>query len=167
MLGYADAKLYMSCADADDFDVYVQLRKADSKGTILRAPAVPLETLGMKAEDVPPINVLQYLGPDGMLRASRRELSEKLSQPHRPVFGFQSTLKVKPGDIVPLSLGIRPGGMIFEPGEKLVLKVSGHPMILAEFAMLYGSHRTANKGKHVVHHGGEYESFIDVPFVEL
>lgn len=167
VLGYADVKLFVSCPDADDFDVFLQLRKANAQGDILRAPCVPPESLDMKAEDVPPINVLQYLGPDGMVRASRRTLDRQLSKPHRPVLSLNETLKVKPGETVPLSIGIRPGGMVFMPGERLVLKISGHPMMLAEFPQLYGAHKTANRGRHVVHFGGEQASFLDLPIVKI
>ena len=66
-----------------------------------------------------------------------------------------------------LEIGIWPGGLIFEAGEKLVLKISGHPVLSAEFPQLWGSHRTENKGRHNVHFGGEWGSFVQVPFVEL
>lgn len=66
-----------------------------------------------------------------------------------------------------LEIGIWARGMIFEAGEKLVLKISGHPMILAEFPQLWGSRQTANRGRHFVHFGGETPSYVQVPCVEL
>ena len=52
--------------------------------------------------------------------------------------------------------------MIFEKGEKLVLKISGYDMRLVDFEMLQGSFQVANKGKHFVHLGGEMENHLDL-----
>jgi len=62
-------------------------------------------------------------------------------------------------------IGIWAGGMIFEKGEKLVLKVSGHPMTLAEFDILWGSYQPTDKGNHNVHFGGEYQSRLELPLL--
>lgn len=167
LLGYSKAELYLSCEASDDLDIFVQLRKADKSGTLLQNLNVPLSALQLTAEQVPTINVMKYLGPTGMLRASLRELDPQLSKPYYPVPSFKSEQKILPGNIVKLEIGIWPGGITFAPGESLVLKISGHPMILVESPDLQGSHRTANRGKHVVHFGGEYPSYVQVPFVRL
>ncbi|EME41283.1 hypothetical protein DOTSEDRAFT_176333 [Dothistroma septosporum NZE10] len=167
LLGYSKASLYVSCPDHDDLDIFLQIRKADKNGAMLRSQNIPLSVLKMSQDQVPPLNILQYLGPTGICRASRRDLDEKLSKPYYPVPSLGKTEKIQPGDVVKLDIGIWPGGMIFEAGEKLVLKISGHPMTLAEFPQLWGSHKTENKGRHVVHFGGGTPSYVQVPFVEL
>jgi predicted acyl esterase len=66
------------------------------------------------------------------------------------------------GSIVKLQIDLWPTGMIFDKGEKLVLKISGHDMRLVDFEMLQGSFQVANKGKHFVHLGGEMENHLDL-----
>jgi hypothetical protein len=75
IIGYSRTVLYMSCEQADDLDVFVQLRKADRNGKLLQNLNIPLEDLGLQAEEeVEAINPLKYLGPSGILRASHREI---------------------------------------------------------------------------------------------
>lgn len=65
-IGAAKAILYVSCADHDDMDVFVQLRKADKSGKILQNCNIPLEDLGRSSiEEVDTINVMKYMGPTG------------------------------------------------------------------------------------------------------
>ena len=169
LLGYSKAQLHISAQSHHDADVFVQLRKADKGGKVLRSHNIPLADLKIPEAQIPPLNILQYLGPDGMLRASRRDIDQSISKPHYPVPSLRagSEQYLTPGEVVKLEIGIWPSGMIFEAGEQLVLKISGHPMRLAEFPQLWGSYESSNKGEHIVHFGGEYESFVQVPLVEL
>lgn len=67
LIGFSQAKLFMSCAGTDDLDVYVICRKLDASGKPLVQLNIPLEALpaGTTAEDVPDLNVFKYLGPNG------------------------------------------------------------------------------------------------------
>ena len=100
----------------------------------------------MTRDKVPAVNTLRYVGPTGMLRASRLAQDPVISKPHAPQLSFGASKPVSPGEIAKLEIGIWAGGMVFEKGEKLVLKVSGHPMTLAEFDILWGSYQPANRG---------------------
>ena len=66
------------------------------------------------------------------------------------------------GSTVKLQIDLWPTEMIFERGQKLVLKISGHDMRLVDFEMLQGSFQVANEGKHFVHLGGEIENYLDL-----
>lgn len=170
MVGHPKATLYMSCSSHDDLDVFVQLRKASADGTILQNFNIPLKDLGVSSTDeIPRTNPNIYLGPTGILRASHRSIDKDLSKPHEIVYSHleDQVQKVKPGDIVRLEIAIWPTAMAFEPGEKLILKMAGHPLILAEFEPLRGLFVGDNKGRHVVHFGGQYKSSIEIPLVEL
>jgi len=170
LLGTSTATLYMSTQQGDDLDVFVQLCKADSGGKVLHHYNIPqheLDKAGMTRENVPPVNTMRYVGPTGMLRASRRARDPALSKPHAPQLTFGTPKKLLPGEITKLEIGIWAGGMIFEKGEKLILKVSGHPMLLAEFEILWGSYQPANRGEHYVHFGGEYQSSLTVPMLSV
>lgn len=166
LLGYSKAVLYMSAPDSDDMDVFVQIRKANAQGEILEHLNIPLEDLGVSnAEKVEQINPLKYLGPPGILRASHRQLDASLSTAYHPQLSHKAPRKITPGEIVKLTIPIWPTGMSFQPGESLVLRVGGHPQVLAEFAALRGKWETKNEGLNYVHVGGEYQSYLSVPFV--
>jgi predicted acyl esterase len=158
----------MSTQQGNDLDVFVQLSKADADGQILHSYNIPqyaLDKAGMPRDKVPAVNTLRYVGPTGMLRASRRAQDPLLSKPHAPQLAFGPPEPVSPGEVVKLEIGIWAGGMVFEEGEKLVLKVSGHPMTLAEFDILWGSYQPDNRGDHSVHFGGEYQSRLEIPLL--
>ncbi|EXK80125.1 hypothetical protein FOQG_15344 [Fusarium oxysporum f. sp. raphani 54005] len=84
LLGTSKAVLYMSCPGHDDFDVFVQLRKAGKDGNVLTHINIPMQDLGVTSEkEVGDINPLKFLGPGGVLRASHRAIDPILSKPHR------------------------------------------------------------------------------------
>ncbi|KAJ5653048.1 hypothetical protein N7490_000051 [Penicillium lividum] len=168
LIGTSKATLWLSCQDHNDFDVFVQIRKADWSGNILRNVNIPLQELGVHSEaEVQTVNTLKYLGPTGVLRASHRALDPILSKPHWPAHDHSKLDLIPPGDIVKLEIGIWPAAIQFEPGEQLVLKVSGHHMTLAEFEPLRGGFVTGNKGRQVLHFGGDYESKLEIPCVPI
>ena len=168
ILGCSRATLYMSTHDSNDMDVFIQIRKADKDGTLLQHNNIPSEDWeALGNGSVEPLNPLVYLGPMGCLRASYRTLDEHLSNEFWPEHDFQKVEKVKHGEVVKLDVGLWQTGMRFEPGEKLVVKVAGHNMTLAEFPELRGAIPNENEGDHRVHYGGRYSSRIVVPVVGL
>jgi predicted acyl esterase len=129
-----------------------------------------LKDLDLPSEDeVELTNPTMYLGPSGLLRASRRALDSKLSTENWAVHSHtqETERKVNKGEVVKLEIGIWPAGMAFAAGEKLMLKVAGHHMTLAEHKPIRGKFLAGNKGRHNVHFGGQYGSRIEIPLVEL
>ncbi|KAK4065840.1 uncharacterized protein Triagg1_8392 [Trichoderma aggressivum f. europaeum] len=167
LVRYSKAVLYMACPDHDDPDVFVQIRKADSTGKVLQNINISLHQLGLGAEEVARINTNVYVGPMGILRASRRKIDVDRSKPHWALHSHDEDEKIPPGTIIKLETGIWPSGIKFEKGEKLAFKVSGHDMRLAEFEPLRSKFETGNIGRHFVHMGAEYPSYIQVPFVKV
>ncbi len=168
MMGESKATLYVSCPDHDDMDIFIMVRKADKNGNLLKQINFPLKNLGKSSiDEVEDINPYKYIGPDGMLRASHRALDHKLAKPHRPEHDHNKEDKVRPGEIVKLEIGIWNGAIQWEAGEKLIVRVSGHDMRLAEFPQLRGTFTCINKGKHMLHFGGEYCSRIEIPTVSI
>ncbi|KAH0592484.1 hypothetical protein MHUMG1_09755 [Metarhizium humberi] len=165
LIGYPRVVLHMSTTDSDDMDVFVSLRKADASGKVLRNMNIPLKDLGMTEEEVPLVNPLVYVGPSGILRASHRKIDVARSTPHWPFHPHDEKELPKTGQIVKLEIGIWPTGIVFEAGEKLMLRVAGHHMVLAEFEPLRGGFQTANKGRHNVHVGGQYSSHLILPLL--
>ena len=170
LVGSVKAVLSMSCVESDDMDVFLQIRKADATGKMLRSYNVPkedIEAQGLHEDEVPLLNTYVYLGPHGQIRASHRAVNQALSKPHYIQHSHELEEKVTPGSVVRIETSIWPGGVIFDKGESMVFKVSGHPMYLAEFPGLRGQFNAQNVGSHQVHLGGSGGSYIEVPFVEM
>jgi hypothetical protein len=171
LIGFSQVRLYMSCAETDDMDVYVILRKLDADGQPLLQMNIPLESLppGTAPSDVPNLNIFKYVGPNGRLRASHRRLSadptlsKEQSLMLAPALAWSShetEEKIPPGQIVCLDIPLWPSGIIFEPGESIRLEIKGHEVTLPEFPALDRVPTNLNRGKHVVHSGPEYPSSI-------
>lgn len=167
VVGCARAVLYMSCDDHDDMDVFVQVRKANKDGQILQNINIPLSDLNMADTDVDSVNPLKYLGPTGVLRASHRDIDLNLCSASWPEHDYSRKSPVPRGKVVRLEIGLWQTGIVFNAGEKLVLKVSGHNMTLAEFPPLRGALPNGNVGRHSLHFGGSCQSHLLVPLVDL
>ncbi|KAL3447831.1 Alpha/Beta hydrolase protein [Aspergillus insuetus] len=167
IFGPSRVVLYMSCLDHDELDVFVQLRKVNQRGQILQNINIPLQHLGLQSEEeVESINTLKYLGPTGVLRVSHRALDPLLSKPHWPAHDHSRISPVPAGTIVQLEIGLWPAAIQFEAGERMMLKIAGHQMTLAEFVPLRGRFTTGNKGKHHVYFG-DHSSHLLIPTVPL
>jgi hypothetical protein len=157
----------MSCNDHDDMDVFVQVRKADTDGRILQNVNIPLSDLKMAESDVDSVNPLKYLGPTGILRVSHLNIDFNLSSTTWPEHDYSGKTTVPRGQIVRLEIGLWQTGIVFDAGERIVLKVSGHNITLAEFPQLRGALRIGNIGRHHLDFGGSYQSHLIVPLVDL
>lgn len=171
LIGFSQAKLYMSCPDADDLDVYVICRKLDVQGNALLHLNIPMDALpeGTTAADVPNGNVYKYVGPNGRLRASHRKLggdptiSKQQAEMLAPATAWhphEQADKIPPGRIVCLDIPLWPSGMVFDKGESIRFEIKGHEPTLPEFPALYLTHRNLNRGKHFIHTGGDFPSSI-------
>lgn len=173
LIGFSQAKLYMSCADTDDLDVYVICRKLDAQGQPLMQLNIPLAALpaGTTAEAVPNLNIFKYLGPNGRLRASHRALAADpdLTDEQRAMLApavawhahdAASEDKVVPGSVVCLNIPLWPSGIVFDAGESIRLEIKGHEVTLPEFPALDRVPENLNRGRHVVHTGAEHPSSI-------
>ncbi|KAH8838284.1 hypothetical protein MCOR27_005775 [Pyricularia oryzae] len=147
LAGPSTLVVHVASEQQDDLDVWAQLRKAGADGALLQSLNIPLGKLGLSSPaEVPDVCTLKHLGPIGMLRAS-------------------STARAKPtgpGDVVRLEIPIEQGGMVFEAGEKLVLKLAGHEMRLVDLLLLQGAFKTTNRGKHFVHFQADRPNYLEV-----
>lgn len=169
LIGSVRAVLYISCDDLDDMDIFLQVRKADKDGNILRSYNVPddeMAAMGIPREKVPLTNPVIYLGPHGQIRASHHAIDTSISKPHYISHSHLTEESIPRGKIVKVETSIWPGGIIFEKDEYLVIKISGHPMYLAEFPTLRGAFKANNKGLHKIYIGGEEPTHFVVPFVQ-
>lgn len=170
LVGYSRAVLHLSADVADDLDVFVQLRKLDASGNKtlqLNVPANKLIPPVKSASEVSDSCFLKYYGPNGALKASHAVSKvDSTAYDSWPQYTNKVQEKIKPGTVVKLEVPIWPGGMAFDAGESLQVKISGHYMSPMEMEMLNGATITENKGKHTLHFGGETESYIEVPLAK-
>jgi uncharacterized protein len=154
LTGYMKLRVFMSTDASDDLDVFVGLHKLDKNGTF-----VPMAYYAQF--DDGPVAL-------GWLRASHRELDPQRSTNWQPVHTHTREQKLMPGEIVPLDIEIWPSGTHFAAGEKLRLIVQGTDInrYTKEQAPVYFRHEASvNKGRHTIHAGGRYESYLLVPVI--
>jgi predicted acyl esterase len=145
--GYMKLRLWVEAEGNDDMDLFVAIRKLDQGGNW-----VPVNVLGEP-----------HPGAWGKMRVSRRELDEKLSMHFQPIQAHRQDQKLSPGEIVPVDIEIWPHSRIWHKGEQLQVLVSGHYIREGWFEPF--SWELNNKGKHVIHSGGRYDSYLQVPII--
>jgi hypothetical protein len=163
LCGRPFVKLFMSAPSHDDLDVVVQIRKLSASGDLLES--LNWSPMPLPAPKVPNVNVAKHLGPQSMLRASHRvSVMPGSSEDDVPSYDHRSRQPISPGEIVELMVPIWPIGVVYEPGEGLLLRISGHDMSLPEVEALEPrAPRDENRGQHIVHTGGEYDSYLVLP----
>jgi uncharacterized protein len=149
--GYISLHLWIETDMAEDADIFVLLHKLDSDGK-------------------PVSGSFGFIGPDGRLRASHRRLDISRSTPWFPQHPHDQEELLKPGQIVPLDVEIRPLGIRWHAGENLELIIAGFN-VLGSFrksvpgGMNLTGPETRNKGSHIIHTGGRYNSYLFMPGV--
>jgi predicted acyl esterase len=163
LAGRPFVKLFMSAPSHDDLDVVVQIRKLSASGEVLES--LNWSPMPKPQPDVPNVNVAKHLGPQGMLRASHHiSMVPRVSDDEYPSYHHRSRQPITPGEVVELLIPIWPMGVVYEAGEGLILKIAGHDMSLPEVELLRPTEpRDENKGQHIVHTGGEYDSYLVIP----
>ena len=161
-VGYPKVHLFVEADGSDDMDLFIIVQKMDKHYNVLRQLTIPstspkthdlLENFG---------GVAKYSGAYGRLRVSHRHLDEKLSTDIIPVQSFDREEKLKKGEIVEIEVPLAPTGMTFYPGETLRLMVTSlnitgnvHPGVPAYVSK-------DNHGRHIIHCGGEYASYLQI-----
>jgi predicted acyl esterase len=158
-------KLYMSCDSSDEMDVVVQIRKVSAFGKLLES--LNWSPMPKPQPEVPDVNIAKHLGQQGMLRASHHvSLRPRENDDGFPVYDHDRREPIPVGTVVPLLIPVWPVGMVFEAGEGLVVRVSGHDMSLPEVEMMRLKEPVdENRGKHTIYTGGEYASYLVLPFI--
>ncbi|PWY65401.1 alpha/beta-hydrolase [Aspergillus eucalypticola CBS 122712] len=162
--GYSKVRLWVSCNEKDDLDVVVQICKIDKAGNLLMQRTFPAPVVD---SEIPFTNHLKVTGSQGFLRASHQvSRDEKRTSPdgQQIFYTHDRAEKITPGSIVPLDITIWPMGMVFQGGEGIKLRISGHSMNGLAFKVAQVPD-DVNVGQHVVHTGGPYDSHLIVPII--
>jgi len=132
----------------DDMGMFIAVDKLDRDGN-----SVPFNgTVGLKKDMV----------TRGWCRASRRELDPAESTEWHPVQKGASEQKLKTGEIVPVDIELYPSSTFFSAGETLQLIIASDEIIPSP---PYIKDASFNRGQHVLHFGGDYDSHLLVPKV--
>ena len=130
----------------DDMAMFVAVSKLDRDGN-----SVPFYgSVGLKKDMV----------TRGWCRASRRELDPVESTEWHPVQKGATEQKLKAGEIVPVDIELYLRSTFFSAGESLQLILASDEIISSP---PYRKDASCNHGKHVLHIGGEYGSYLLVP----
>jgi predicted acyl esterase len=148
LTGYLSLRLWVEPDGANDMDIFVLIQKLDAQGNPLKTP-------------------FHYMGPDGRLRVSHRQLDTERSTPWFPYHTHRAEELLSPGQIIPVDIPIRPTGMLWHAGQQLCLTVAGYSphTMLQELRPDMPGPITRNKGYHIIHTGGKYDSHLLVPVI--
>lgn len=148
--GHAKLRLWVEARGADNMDLFVVLNKKDEAGRTIHFPWLTIIDNGPVAF--------------GYLRVSRRELDEAKSTDIQPYHSHQRDLLLEPGQVVPIDIEILPSSCRFRPGDTLQVSISGHDYGKYPPMIPVARHtQTVNNGTHVIHFGGKYDSFLQLP----
>jgi uncharacterized protein len=145
--GYMKARLWVEAEGHDEMDLFLTVQKLDENAEFL-----PTLVLG---ENHP--------GAWGRLRVSHRALDPAQSTDFQPVQSHMKEEKLKPGEIVPVEIAFYPVSRIWHKGQRLRLMIAGRYFREGWFEPFTWT--TDNQGRHVIHTGGEYDSFLQIPVV--
>lgn len=152
LTGHMKLRLWVEAVGGDDMDLFVAIQKVDRSGEIVPFPFFSNHEDG-------PVAL-------GWLRVSHRELDEEKSTPYRPYLTHRSEQKLAAGEVVPVEIEIWPSSTLFEAGERLLIVVQGSDIYAYPEEMNTPGHAaTVNRGAHVIHTGGKYNSHLLVPVI--
>jgi hypothetical protein len=81
------------------------------------------------------------------------------------VLAHRRELKLAKGEVADLSVEIWPSGTVFEAGEMLRVVLQGTDIYRYPKDIFANHNDTVNRGTHVVHAGGKYDSYLLVPVI--
>lgn len=146
--GLMKLHMFVEARGNDEMDLFVTVKKADKDGNF-----VPHYVLGEP-----------HPGAWGKLRVSCRELDEKLATEHQPTLAHKRSLKLQPGEVVPVDIEIWPMSKFFHAGERIRVEVAGQYLRDPGW-FEYFAWDTDNKGDHVIHTGGQFDSYFEIPVI--
>jgi predicted acyl esterase len=153
LTGHMSLRLWVEAIGSDDMDLFVAVQKFDRDGHY-----VPFVFYAMLVNG--PVAL-------GWLRVSHRELDPVRSRPEQPFHPHTREQRLRPNERVPVAIEIWPSSTQFAAGERLRIVVQGRDV---EHEALpnspFAAHDdTRNKGSHVIHAGGRFDSYLLVPVI--
>ncbi len=145
--GHSKLKLWVEAQGNDEMDLFITMLKLSADDEFM-----PTWVFGQR-----------HPGSWGKLRVSHRALDETVDNTIVPIHSHLKEEKLSAGEIVPVEIEIYPISRIWHKGEKLQIRVAGHYIRDPWFEPF--TWELNNKGTHVVHTGGEYDSYLQIPVI--
>lgn len=152
LTGHAKLRLWVEADGADDMELFVALQKLDENGEFVPFLLLNIRENGSAAY--------------GWLRVSHRQEDAQRSTDWQPYHTHTGEQLLSPGEIVPVNIEILPTSTLFRAGETLRVLVKGKDV--QEYPrdeISVGHWELQNRGRHVIHTGGEYDSHVLIPVV--
>jgi putative CocE/NonD family hydrolase len=147
LAGFIKAHLWVEADGHDEMDLFLTVQKLDQEGEWL-----PTSVFG-----------LPHPGAWARVRVSHRALDETLSTDFQPVQSHLVEQRLSPGEVVPVDVAFYPHARIWHAGETLRLRVAGRYIRKDWFEPF--SYDTDNKGRHIIHVGGKFDSYLQIPVI--
>lgn len=160
LTGYMKLHLWVEADGGNDMDLFVYICKLDISGKLIRLPMMGYTEQGV----IEPIRI--SLGVAGQLRVSHREFDPKRSSASEPYLSHGRELLLKPKEVVPVEIGIWPAGLFWHAGQQLCVIVRGQSQSYEDDiipARKIFKYHYRNRGQHIIHTGGKYDSHLLVP----
>ena len=153
LTGHMKLRLWVEAVGSDDMDLFVAIQKLDRDGV-----EVPFIFYAMM--DNGPVAL-------GWLRASHRDLDVARSRPEQPFHTHDREQLLLAGERVAVDIEIWPSSTRFEAGQILRVVVQGRDILSQGLpnSPFLRHESTRNRGTHIIHAGGEYDSHLLAPVV--
>lgn len=146
--GYMKLHAFLEARDYDNMDIMIWVTKYKEDGTY-----VPLRLMG-----------IEHRGTYSFYRASHRELDPKWSTDFQPVQAHRKLEPMTPGEVYECEIEILASSRIWHKGEEIHVELSGHHVPCGQpnppQPLVWD-----NEGRHVVHTGGQYQSYLQIPVI--
>ena len=170
LTGHIVLKLWVEAEGFNNMDLFVVMSKLSTTGEEqglcyvddrTRFSNTPVMKMNMWSP-APGLNAM-HPGAMGRMRVSRRKLDPEKSTEYFPVQAHDCDEYLEPGQIVPVEIEIWPTSRVWHKGQTLRLAISGH-YSRTDWNFAEGPQFT-NKGNHIIHTGGIYDSWLQVPVI--
>jgi predicted acyl esterase len=147
--GYMKLHLWVECRGHDNMDLFPWVLKLGQEKEYL-----PVECMGAP-----------FRGAWGFLRCSHRDLDPRATD-FQPIHAHSKREPMKPGEIFPVDLEFYPHSRVWHKGEYIQVLLAGRFIKTEWFHDVAMNHEVDNgNGKHVIHTGGKYDSYLQIPVV--
>lgn len=153
LIGYPKMHLWVEADGSDDMDLFVYVAKLDENGEELLAKVIDFPNPGAR----------------GTLRVSHREIDRtNPASFYDPFLTHRREQLLEPGEIVEVEFGIWPLGMKWHKGQQLRLSIQGFALPWMEDETVSRGEPifvwdTRNRGTHIIHTGGRFDSYLQIP----
>jgi putative CocE/NonD family hydrolase len=156
LTGYMKLRLWVQAKSSpsssspapDDMVIFAAVNKLDDQGRTVHF-------LGSVGND-------RDMVTRGFCRVSRRELDAERSTEFQPILTGTSHHPLAADEIVPVDIALYPSSTFYAAGESLELIVSASEIIPSR---PYFKDASLNRGTHVIHCGGEFDSHLLIPII--